>query len=681
MNRAINNIAFKIRNRRSIVLTIPLILFVFLNLLCLEIREPNYFLYDDNADYFLPAYSYNWHAVIEHKTIPLINLHQYLGHAYLAQGETGVLYLPIYISTFLSKITTGNIFYTIDILVLIHLTASSIGMLLLLKRFDLSPAASFLGSLMWITMPFISIASRSWVVVSYVAAYLPFNFLLLNKLIDDPKTKNALYLALLKSAFFYQGYVQYVFMTILFEVIYVLLLSASKLFISNSYKEYLKTFPRSYISSAFFFFCLIAPLLFPMFLLQQESDYRSTKVAFHDFIFNSMSWDDFINATQFLKFRKDVIWSAGSEIFYFGFVNLLLLSPVLVRKFRENYKILTCVLAAAIALVFSTRLYAVFYNISILNLFRWPFKCFLFFLFFGTIGVAGIVNTLVCQDRRWIKILVLLILILAVGLNCFVLWKKSESRNVFNTVHIDNPPKNYLEKYIRKKAGRIFTLWVNDVDPEELYKYFTFSFATLFGYYHFGGYDPLISKQNLKLSLGVQHINVFNGPVSEALLSYLSSWSVKYLITKDSFYNRSQLNRFDQLKLKYRDNNILMYENVSSLPLAYYKDNVQEALKFEFGINEINIYPNNSSAKVIVINVAPLPQFKIYINGIDLGKINPGEVPITISIPPNTKQLKLKYVDYPFYAGTLVFVLCGAGLVGFLVISLLKKPETPVVKE
>lgn len=672
MNRAINDITFNIQNR-SIILIIMLVSIVFLNLLCLEIREPNYFLYDDNADSFLPVYSYDWNAMINYKAIPLINFHQYLGHTFLAQGLTGVFYLPVYISVFLSKTTTGNIFCTIDILVFIHLVASSIGMFLLLRRFHLSPAVCFLGSLMWITMPFISIVSRSWVFVSYAATYLPFNFLLLNKLIDEPKTKNALYLALLKSAFFYQGYVQYVFMMILFEVIYILLLSISKLFISNSYKEYLKRFPRAYISSAFFFFCLIAPLLLPMFFAQHQSDYRSTRIPFNDFIFNAMSWDDFIKANQFFNFRKDVIWSAGSEIFYFGFVNLLLLSPVLIKKFKENYKILTCVLAASIALVFSTRLYAVFYHIPGFNIFRWPFKYFLFFLFFGTIGVAGIVNNLIQQDRKWIRAIVFLIMILAVGLNCLVLWKKSESRNVFSLVRIDNPPKNYLEKYISKKAGRIFTFWVNSADPKGLYKYCTFSFATLFDYFHFGGYDSLISKQNSKLSLGLNYNSIFNGPLSEELLNYLSSWSVRYLITTDNSYNRSRLNRFDQLNLKYRDNDILMYENTRSLPLVYYRDNKEEPLKFDFGINEVSLYPDNISARTIVINVAPLPQFQIYINGINIGKINPNEAPITINIPPRTRQVTLKYVDYPFYTGILLFTLFVTGLMGFLVIQGLKK--------
>lgn len=678
MNRIVSDgNTFNIRNRQSIVTIILLASVVFLYLLCLELREPNYFLYDDNADSFLPAYSYDWAAMIIHKTIPLINFHQYLGHTFLAQGQTGVFYPPIYMSVFLSKITTGDIFYTIDILVFIHLTASSIGMFLFLRRFYLLPAVCFLGSLMWITMPFISIASRSWVFVSYAAAYLPFNFLLLDKLIDEPKTKNALYLALLKSAFFYQGYVQYVFLIFLFEIIYLLLLATSKLFISNSYKEYLKSFLKAYISSALFFFCISAPLLLSMFFVQQQSNYRSTKIPFSDFIFNAMSWDDFINATQFFKFRKDVIWSAGSEIFYFGFVNLLLLTPVLFKKFRENYKILVCVLSSFIALVFSSRLYAVFYNIPGFNLFRWPFKYFLIFLFFGTIGIAGIVNNLIQQDRKWIKAVVFLIMVLAVGLNCLVLWKKSESRNVFSPVRIDNPPKHYLEKYISKKVGRIFTFRVDGADPKELYKYFTFSFATLFDYFHIGGYDPLISKQNNKLSLDLNYINIFNSPLSEALLNYLSSWSVRYLITTDNSYNRSQMNRFDQLKLRYESNNILMYENTRSVPLVYYRDDKEEPVKFDFDINEVNVYPDNSSARTIVINVAPLPQFQIYINEINVGKINPSEVPIMINIPPNTKHLTLKYVDYPFYIGVLVFILFWIGLVGFSVISLLKKNRKP----
>ena len=669
---------FNSQSFRCISLIILLVSVVFLYLFYLEIGQPNYFCYDDNANYFLPSYSYTWRSVVDHKTIPLINFHQYLGNPFLAQGQTGIFYLPVYISLLLSKITTGNIFYTIDVLAFTHLMASVIGMFLLLRRFQLSAIVSFLGSLIWITMPFIITISRTWIFLSYTAAYLPFNFLLVDKLTSEPRIKNALYLALLKSALFYQGYIQYVFMTVVFEVIYLILLSANRTFpnlwasvghlgsrfkvILIEYKDYLKKFLKMYLFSAFFFFFLIAPLFFPMISQQRESAFRSTKLYFKEFISNAISWRDFI-PTQFFYFQQNVIFGGDSEIFYFGFINLLLLSLVLSKKRRPNYKILVCILTAGIAMLFSTRLYAIFYYVPGFNLFRWPFKYYLFFLFFATIGISGIANTLIQKDGKWVKIGMYSLLSLAIGLNCLVLWHKPE--NAFNLMRIDNSPTNYLEKYISKKRGRIFTFWLKDIKPQEFYKYYTFSFATLFDYFHFGGYDPFISKQNHELSLNLGYSNIYKDSISQALLDYLSLWSARYFITSDNFQNRFQLSHFPQLKLTYEGNNILLYENTHSLPLAYYNDNKLEKLEFDFSINEINVFPDNNSPRTIVINVAPLPRFQIYVNGTYAGKVNPEKVPIRINIPPNTKQVTLKYVDYPFYVGTLVFILFWACILFF----------------
>jgi hypothetical protein len=627
--------------------------------------------------------------VIDHNTIPLINFHQYLGHAFLAQGQTGVFYLPVYVSVLLSKIITNNTFYTVDILASIHLIASSIGMFLLLRRFQLSSSVCFLASLMWITMPFVITLSRNWIFISYTAAYLPFNFLLLDKLTAEPRIGNALYLALLKSAFFYQGYTQYVFIIFVFDFIYLLLLSVcrfSPTFWINiaqlqsrfnamliEHKKYLKAFLKMYLCSAFFFFCLIAPLLFPMIFQQKESAFRSTKLSFKEFISNSISLHNFI-PTQFFYFQENVIFGVDSEIFYFGFTNLLLLSLVLSKKLRPNYKISVCILTAGIALLFSTRLYAIFYYVPGFNLFRWPFKYYIFFLFFATIGIAGIANILIEKNGKLVKIGIYLLLGLAIGLNCFVVMHKPE--NVTNLNRIDNPPKNYLENYISKNEGRIFTSWLKEVNPREYYRYFTFYYATLFDYFHFGGYDPLISKQNYELSLHLRHENVYKASISQALLDYLSLWSARYFITSDNFQNRVQLSYFPQLKLIYEGNNILLYENTRSLPLAYYDDDKLEKLDFDFGTNEINVYPNNSLARTVVINVAPLPKFQVYINGINTGKINPNEVPIKINIPQNTMQVTLKYVDSSFYLGTLVFILFVTGLLCLLTILKLKKQKT-----
>jgi len=112
------------------------------------------FLYDDNATAFLPFYTYNWNSVINNLTIPFINFHQYLGHTYFSQGQTGVLYPPIYLAVLLSKLTTGSHFFTIDILVLLHFCCSVVGMFFLLKRFNIDTKLSFIFSLIWIPFPF-----------------------------------------------------------------------------------------------------------------------------------------------------------------------------------------------------------------------------------------------------------------------------------------------------------------------------------------------------------------------------------------------------------------------------------------------------------------------------------------------------------------------------------------------
>ena len=48
----------------------------------LESIKPCYFLYDDNANFFLPSYSHNWHSLAENGRIPLINFHQNLGQTF-----------------------------------------------------------------------------------------------------------------------------------------------------------------------------------------------------------------------------------------------------------------------------------------------------------------------------------------------------------------------------------------------------------------------------------------------------------------------------------------------------------------------------------------------------------------------------------------------------------------------
>lgn len=677
----------------AITLIILLPVIVIILLLIFESFHPNYFLYDDNTTIFLPYYIYNWNALINHDTLPLINFHQYLGHTYLALGTPAVFYAPVYISVFLSNVITRNAYYTIDILAFIHLAIASIGMFLLLKRLRISTTICFLSSLVWISYPFIVNVSRTWVFVSYTAAFLPFNFLLLEKLISDLRLRNALFLALIKAAFFYAGYVQYLFITFVFEVFYIFLKIAQSVFSktrekneesynvmhSNSRlsRDNIRKLITSYFSSTFSFICLSAPLLVPMIFIQQESALRSSKVTLKNFLSWPIFFSDFFKA-QFLDFKPDVIFAGDSEIYYFGFVNLLLLILIISKRFRKNFRIVVFALFAFIALFCSTEFYKAFYYIPGFNLFRWPFKNFIFFLFFATIGVAGITNILIQQKIKWQTPLTFgihFILVLSILLNCFVLWKSSGREHVFATIRIDNPPENHLENYVSNQEGRIITLWVNKIKSKDRYKYLTYNFATLFGYFHFGGYSMLVSKLNNRLSLGLNHINSYRGAVNMNLLNYLSFMSVRYIVTHDNIYTR-RLANLDQLKLRYQGENILLYENLKALPLVYFLDDPSKAVDFYFDINEINIYPNNSSVATLVINSAPLRWFQIYADGVKAGGIKHGEYPIKVKVPPGTKKLTLRYEDYSFYSGVLIFVLFWMALVSYRIFSKLSKTRS-----
>ena len=92
----------------------------------LELRHPNYFLWDDNAAYFLPAYVYNWRSLVQSGSFPELNLHQYLGYQYLGGGQPGALYPPVYVALGLSRLLLGDLRHAVDLLAIGHLLAAAL---------------------------------------------------------------------------------------------------------------------------------------------------------------------------------------------------------------------------------------------------------------------------------------------------------------------------------------------------------------------------------------------------------------------------------------------------------------------------------------------------------------------------------------------------------------------------
>ena len=642
--------------RKKIPDSIYIITLVFLAILLfsvLEISLPYFFLQDDNASYFLPNYTYNWRSIVSNKSIPLVNFHQYLGHDYLGQGQTGVLYLPIYIAIFLSKIIVHNTLATIDILVIAHLIAAAVGMFLLLRKKQISPTISLLAGFMWISFPFLLTTSKGHVHWSYLAVYLPINFLLLENLITKPRFRNIIFLALIKALFFLQGYIQHEAILIQLELLFIVITTIT-LFLKKDTRT-IKRFITPYVTSFLFFTFLIAPLFLPMFATQQASLSRSAQLPIDIFTSYSMNIKHFFHA-QIFQFHPQSVAQATSHIFYAGLINfltLLLLFSKQIRKQLIKNNLLAYIICIPITLVLSTPYIKFLYFLPLFNLFRGPYKYFPFFLFFLTVGVASIANSLIKTRHKTIKFIIYSLLICTIFLNLAVLW--SHKTNTFGSPRLHNPPNNYLEHIINKKSGRLLSFHVGNQNETHLYPYMTYNYATLFGYYHFGGYDPIISKINSKLTFGLNHINNFKGDITEKLLDYLSLWSVKYIISRDTTSNKQYLDRFPQLELIYQENNILLYENTAALPFVRYQ-NPKEKLDFKINTNSIDIYPDNTDTETVTVSIASLPQYQYFIDGKRTDNNKTDNNTVQLTIPPQTKTITIKFVNRHFYAGLIVSI-------------------------
>ena len=652
----------KISVKSEVFFIVLLVVVAAVFLFCLETAIPNFFLTGDNSSYFLPSYIHNWRAVVEEKTIPLITWHQFLGQTYLGQGQNSVLYPPVYAAVFLSKVLFGNVYSTIDILAVAHLLVGVAGMYCLLRRLKVSVNISFLGSLVWITAPFIVGLTKEWLNVAYVAAYLPFNFLLLEKLIARPKMRCVWGLALLKMFMFLQGYVQWEFLMIQFEVLYVVLTMFGQW--RKQGRDAVKRFLYKYVLSFVFLFFLIAPLFFPMLYAQQVSRTRNEVMPFFWFMYGAVSLIELLRV-QIFDFIPNVYFRWSSYIYYVGPFGLALLMLVPLKKsvlgaLRRRRINIYAVLAIA-ALLLSTWLNAVLYIIPVLNLFKGPPKYFLFFVFFAAIVVAGVVNSLAKGVRRNGKYALLVLMMLIVVLNMLVMWQNKslgtyrwEWRKVeFNISEgkIDNPPQVGVIDHMDKSEGRIFTYGLCITEKCLLYNY-----ATMFGLYHFGGYDSLVSKLNSELTGGLPYTNTYLGDFTSETLDYISLWSVRYIITTDVIEKHvEQLRKYPQLKEIYREDGVLMYENTRSRPFVYESEDVERAVPFEFGVNHINAYPEKEGDHKLIFSIAPLPLFYYYFDGERAGRITSQVGPVEVDVPAGTEKVTIRYIDYPFIVGVSLF--------------------------
>lgn len=614
----------------------------------LEIGEPCYFLYDDNANYFLPSYIHNWRSIAENGKIPLLNFHQYLGQTHLAQGQTAVLYLPVYIGAYLSLLIFKNQFYTIDIIVFLHLSASVVFMYMFLRKSGIIPSLSILCSLIWVSFPFIIFTPKSWVFVSFAAAFIPLNFLFLVSFIENISLRNALSLSVIKAAFFFQGYIQYFYVLYILEFLFFSIMLIRRKNILNSF--------LLYFSSVAFTTILVMPLLLPMIEAKSLADWRGILPREHLYVWRILL-SDLINA-QLFRFRENALDMAGSQIYFFGPLVLLIFCALTDKKtfneVKKNRMALTSIVILLLAITLCSKYYALFCRIIPgLGMFRYQAKLFIFFLFFLVTAIAIISDTYIRTNKE--KSLLIYFIIAASLIMNTVIDISAGKNIVFSKYRIDSPGENYLSVFRKNGYQRIFTFWLEDFPPKDAARYMSFNSATMFGLFHFGGYNNFISAINNRYSLNLTYLNNYSENLNNELLTYLSYWGVRYFITDNSSQHIERIRKFNQLKKIYQDRETLIFENTKALPIVFYKDN-KKRIPFEIGTNEIIIYPEKSEAGEIIAGIAPINGYKVFIDGKPSASIMPDVVPVKATIPGGTKKVKIKYSSSMFEYGVTIFL-------------------------
>ena len=138
----------------------------------IELVHPLFFLQDDNLGHYLPAAAHNLRALGE-GGLALFNFHQFCGIPALSSGLDAVLYPPLYICAAISWVFSGGIYWTIDLLVILHLCFAAAGTVLFLKELGAEDAGAFFGGVTWPLCGFAAGLSAVWWFTAAAAAFLP----------------------------------------------------------------------------------------------------------------------------------------------------------------------------------------------------------------------------------------------------------------------------------------------------------------------------------------------------------------------------------------------------------------------------------------------------------------------------------------------------------------------------
>ncbi len=615
-------------------------------LAALLLSQPYYFTFDDNATGYLPSHIYNYRCVVEYATLPLINFHQFLGEVYYVMGTPGVLYLPSYLCTFFADKILGDIMTCMQVSLSLHLFLAALAAYAYLRVVKVSGPVSCYGALLYLTLPFLLCASKSWLVIAVCAFYIPALLACLEAFL---RTRSSLYLVaqcVLKIAFIYHGNIQFVMIYGLGELLYL----------GNRWFYLTPRLNRSqilsYLLSNLVVIAASLPLIIPMQAALSTSAGRATAMHWTVQLAVSVQPKLWLYAQAYLFSPESICDSSSSLLHLGGSLIFLILFYALRSKIDRRWQTIWYLLLTALLL--STAANYILRVLPYFDRIRWPFKWYLFVVFAYAVMTALVLDELTRRrilSHLWLHVF----FIVAITSNLIVTFSPL-SQIPFGPYHLI--PGGMSQKMTKLDSGRIFVF-----GPRNIYTYTSlpeirgFNFATLYQEQAFGGYNPLLSSKVRDATFDVNYTGVFYDLIMPpAMRDALNQWSVRHIITAAESDNPFVQLLDAQPGLIFRGttpSGFRLYENLQSRPYAWARNAPSRSLPMHFAVNSATIDLNGSSGDII-ISIIRLPGWSYRI---DAGPWKPvahetsyGQ--ITVTIPSGAQQLTLRYLP-PRLVGSL----------------------------
>lgn len=629
-------------------------------LLTLEWRRPYYFLQDDNRAYSLPLWTLAARSLGQGE-LAQYNFHQFLGAPLLAAGQPAVLSPVPYLALATSRGLFGHPFAAVDLLVAAYFLLGACGMVVLARQAGMSTWAAAFAATAWPLLPLNVYLSVSWCMVAPLVGLLPWIFALTLGLMRDPGPGRATALVVCHLALFFAGYPPWSAYTVVFEGLWcgaLLGLGAAAGVLQR--RAAVKWLALAALATLL----LAAPLLAPMAHLTQNSGERATRLAPEAAAAGSirpLTWlagliDPFtrrLRSPSVEHYYTEVgsppsLPHLGWPALLFGLLAVVALARRGALASGQRSVAAVCAALAALALAWSFGWLApVVTHLPVLNRFRWHFRLLPYFALFalalGGFGLDAARRRL--QSRAGQVVLAALCFLQIAGL--WLLNLRHDYRGFLahsDPLPLDEPWRAALAK------GRVATLgnYGSGGRPDTV-RSVGFNYATLWGLFQLGGYEPLLPKANLDATLHRFH-SYFAEPPERLPIAYLRAWGVRnYVLSPGAVAAYDDHLRRHGVQQWVCTPERCLYIDPAAVPLAGWGDDGRaEGLALAVSGNSLVVDARRDRPGTIVLAFLDHPFLRAEIDGqptphqrLELGQI-------AVAVPAGRHEIRLRYVD-PFF--------------------------------